>query len=1165
MNNFKLPAVARKLGVTFASALMASVTLSSATAFAAVSQKPLFLTGEGLPPNILLITDHSESMQEGLDGRVALDWEQCTPGPAMQSEAEGICIAGARNPNSKGSIVKSVGRKLVQDFGRTGLANIGLMGYQQFPASTDRESIFISRPRNQRGTALWRLYHRPFGVDYWRGSTPVLGVSPDFFQDHSGSWDATLKRYSDPHPSRSNIFSFYNEAIPGYERSDFVEFCRITGASSDGGDTFPARCYNDVDVGSTGTLSWGTQTFNGTISIVDAMRQRGIPEWGSYLNYMPLYQNEWRSNVSPGLGYLHVPIGGVVYGADGRPSGIDPAHWDHLEAKLQPQRVSWNGSNPVNPLVDPDWPLIAAGLTPIEGTIQTVQSYLSGSSSSFGAAQGAGNKKPIPLSCQPASVVWVTDGLPSVKPDGTPYSGEGSTAQALSNVEAKIRDFHQSTESDVYIVGFALPPGVTNIPGVSERPLDALAAAGGTGTSYTASDEASLVDTLNSILTDVVDTATSSAASAAASSTSLQTNTAIFVAGFDSRDWTGELKSFRVTRRNSDEDSLLADAPAWNAEDKLPTAVNRNILTWVPDSSAAGAVNWAKGSTRPFTTSSGGLSESQKSILATGGIAVGDLVGWLRGDQSKEGTGTSDLRRRSRVIGDIVNSSPLYIQNQNFNYQLFPDTEGGSKYNAFLDANRSKAPLIAVASNNGMLHVFDARLPCRSGETTATDGCSSEGGKEVFSYVPNALMSRLPNLAKQNYDREYYFDGSPRIGHVYDGTKWRRILVASLGAGGKAVVAIDVDSQEVMWEIDASHNDNLGYVLGDPILGKAASGEWITVIPNGYDSVNNRASLIILNTLTGEEITTWTPTGSNPSGNAMFEPLPLDVTGDRRIDRIYAGDLEGNLWRYDLDPRGPGQWGVINKLRSGGNDGPLFKAVSPEGQKQPITVRPNAARDSSGIIHLVFGTGKYFEVGDNAVANVPTQSLYGIRDEDDTVARSDLVEQSIIYEGTEHGFDVRVSTDLVVGSNRKGWRLDLIYDGQNNGERLVQNPIIRGSRAVFATLIPEPNPNPCEPGDGTGWIMEIDAFNGARLSQSPWDLSGDGFGEESFVNVPGLGLVPASGIRSPVGIPTIPAVVEDHQLSDREYKFVVGSTGDVWELPDESRDGAGRQFWRQLR
>src|SRR5690554_1400350 len=1173
MNNFKLPAVARKLGVMFVSALMASVTLSSATAFAAVSQKPLFLTGEGLPPNILLIPDTSESMQEGLSqGRVALDWSNsiCAPGPSIDAS----CVSGAAYENSKGSVVKRVGRTLIEQY--RGLVNMGMLSYQQQPASTRRDDVFSNS--NNLGTVRWRLMHRIVDARFSRSANPA------FYQpDHNEPWDSPIKRFREPHPTLSNRWVFYNVAITGYHREsvtnwesqDRTYFCRYTGDNFSEGDFFPYRCYNSMTVNADGSPSYPEsnvyQNFN--VTLTDSMRQRGVEHYGNNLLFVQLNRTEWRANTAPGLGYLHVPLGG--FNSDGT---VDSNHWDRLISKLQPQRTNWNGTG--NPMTDQSWPLISAGLTPLAGTMQTASDYFTGrantSGSRFRGPQGFQSGLSIPRSCGVNSAIWITDGLPSVSPNGSAL-GDDPVAAMLQARDA-VKDFYETTERHgplegpvkTYVVGFALPPGVSQLFAgheefTTDNPLDILAAAGGTETAYNANDEASLVNIIDEIFSDILVESRGSAASAAASSTSLQTDTAIFVAGFDSTDWTGELKAFRVNRRESDEDSLLEETAAWNAEDKLPAPASRNILTWVPDAAATGAVDWAKGETKPFRTTSGGLSEAQISLLAAGGLDVDDLVDWLRGDRSNEGTAAGDLRVRSRVIGDIVNSSPLYIRNQNFNYQLFPASEGGTEYNAFLEADRSKIPLIAVTSNNGMLHVFDARLPCRSGEPSAADGCSSDGGKEVFAYVPNALMSRLPNLAKQDYDREYYFDGSPRIGHVYDGTNWRRILVASLGAGGKAVVAIDVDSQEVLWEIDASHNNSLGYVLGDPILGKAASGEWITVIPNGYDSVNNRASLIILNTLTGEEITTWTPSGSNPTGNAMFEPLPLDVTGDRRIDRIYSGDLEGNLWRYDLDPKGPGHWGVINKLRSSGNDGPLFKAVSPEGQKQPITVRPNAARDSSGIIHLVFGTGKYFEVGDNAVANVPTQSLYGIRDEDDTVARSDLVEQSIIYEGTEHGFDVRVSTDLVVGSNRKGWRLDLIYENQNNGERLVQNPIIRGSRAVFATLIPEPNPDPCEPGDGTGWIMEIDAFNGARLTQSPWDLSGDGFGEESFVDVPGLGLVPASGIRSPVGIPTIPAVVEDHQLSDREYKFVVGSTGQVWELPDESRDGAGRQFWRQLR
>ena len=1129
-------------------------------AYATPAQKPLFITGEGLPPNILLIPDNSESNQEGLDGRVALDWNNpsCVPGPNFNAS---ICPAGARYENSKASIVKRVGNQIIDNY--KGQINLGLMAYQQYPAGTNFNDALdtSSNPR----TVLWRLYHRPLDIRYSSTSNPSF-LNPD----HNEPWDSPTKRFIDKHPNR-NVYFAYNDAIPGYERSDFTEYCHSHSPNDNLPNAYGFRCYNDVSISSTGSLNWGTRTFDGSVFLVDSMRQRNIPNFGTYINYMPLFQNEWRSTRSPGKGYLHVAIGG--FNEDGT---IDEDHWDSIRTKLTPQRINWNQTG--NPMTDPSWPLISAGLTPLEGTMQTAKDFFlqtpNTTSSNFRNAQGFTNNAPIPLSCDANAAIWVTDGLPSVASDGTSLGT--NLVQAMLQARDSVADFHESTGVKTYIVGFALPNSAQTIfDGAPEfasynSPLDVLAEAGGTGTSFSATNEEQLNEVMQQIFSTIISTNRASAGQPAQDGTSIIANASLFTPSFDPNTWTGDIRAFRVLREPAGEgENTSRLSEEWSASSRMPSPNNRNIKTWVPDDNS-GSPSVNEGSTLPFPANNSDFSNdlaqltlSQQSGLSKYSNTL-DVVSWLRGDRSVEGNG---LRTRGdSVIGDIVGSSPLFIQSQDFGYSRFTDIS--VSYSSFVSNNRTSNPLLMVAANDGKLHAFDARIPCDPSitETQPSYTCSSSGGQELFAIKPYAVYKHLADIAQESYvdDRQYIFDGTPVLGHVFDSTenKWRRIVVTPFGAGVKGLIAIDVDSQEVLWEINEYNNSNVGKVIGTPVMGRAATGEWITVVPSGYQT-GQGGSLQVIDTLTGDVLRSLKPNNSlNSADNALFSPLPLDLTGNRRIDRLYAGDLKGNLWRFDLKGNGPNQWDI--PFGSGNTDDPLFSA----GPDRPITSRPTAARSPDGQIFIYFGTGKFFEVGDNSVDDEQLQAMYGIQDRDDRqVLPSELHRQSIEAEVEAFGYNLRVTTNTRPQAADRGWFLELSYPTLTNsrGERIVSSPMIRsGNRLVFTTLQPLPNEDPCEPNTGTGWLMEINAFTGARLLRSPWDLSGLGFGDESFVDVDDT-RAPASGIQSPVGIPSMPVVMTDPEDPTREYKFIQGSDDEIWEVPDELRVDAGRLFWRQLR
>ena len=460
-----------------------------------------------------------------------------------------------------------------------------------------------------------------------------------------------------------------------------------------------------------------------------------------------------------------------------------------------------------------------------------------------------------------------------------------------------------------------------------------------------------------------------------------------------------------------------------------------------------------------------------------------------------------------------------------------------------------------------MLHAFNA-----------SKDTANNGGGEVFAYIPNAVFDKLSKLTDPVYNHEYFVDGSPYASDAWIGGVWKTVLVGSLGAGGKAVYAIDVTdpstlgASSIMWEFT---HPELGYVLGQPAIVrlKAQSGstKWYAIFGNGYNSQSQTARLFIVELDTGNVAKVIdTGVGSTAAGeeNGLGDVLPVDDDGDRITDYVYAGDLKGNLWKFDLTGSNKNQWGVAYK--QGNTPKPLFQACTSSacnaGEEQPITARPEAIRHPDGGIMVLFGTGKYFENSDAVVPSSPQmQSYYGVLDDGAAVSgsRGALQVQSISVEASLNGIDYRVVTENTVDySTQKGWYIDLSPPASNSiGERVVSAPIIRFGRVIFTTLIP--SSDACDFG-GSGWLMELDAINGSRLTYAVMDVNGDGKIDSSDV----VGSDYPSGKRLD-GLGKPGAIIS---AGEKEYKFISTSSGTINVTTEAGGgDAFGRQSWNQIK
>jgi type IV pilus assembly protein PilY1 len=497
---------------------------------------------------------------------------------------------------------------------------------------------------------------------------------------------------------------------------------------------------------------------------------------------------------------------------------------------------------------------------------------------------------------------------------------------------------------------------------------------------FSADDPEEFASGLTETLTTIVNRAAASATRIAGNSVFLDTGTRIFQAGFDSSDWSGWVRSYRPTLVQ--ESGKLVSTVAWNAEDALPAYDERNILSHEGGSGIGHGIDFVWNE----------LSAGQRTLLN------GDetLLEYLRGSRDFEGAG---FRERSALIGDVINSDPVFSHREDFDYGIVGGGEG-EQYGPFMESKRDRVAALFVGANDGMLHGFNAAT-----------------GVELFAYVPGAVYPFLLDLATSPYVHRYFVDGGIHVSDAYLNGAWKTVLLGGLGAGGGAVFALDVtdpasmDKDKVLWEFT---DIDMGYSFGAPVIARLQSGVWVAVFGNGYGSPNGKSVLYIVNLATGE-LVSKVDTGAD-GGNGLSSPSFVyrsDPDG-RYAEAIYAGDLQGNLWKFQMSGNCGSQscgWEVA--FRQGNARYPLFSARNDEGQVQPITTRVDLRQHTRGGYMLLFGTGRFFSSADPADTDV--QSVYGIWDNGiDRVSATDrggLQRQSIVYQGQVGDHRVRAFSD----------------------------------------------------------------------------------------------------------------------------------------------------------
>lgn len=602
-----------------------------------------------------------------------------------------------------------------------------------------------------------------------------------------------------------------------------------------------------------------------------------------------------------------------------------------------------------------------------------------------------------------------------------------------------------------------------------------------------------------------------------ATSSQLTIDATLYRASFTTQVWTGNLAAYDAKALVAAAEAQTAEpAPLWVAS--FPQWDQRKLFT-------SSGINDPK-AFNDFAT----LSADQKVALGSA-----DVMDYIRGKQvgveadKPDGTGsTLGFRSRSTILGSIVSSSPRYSKAPDFGYHVKPAAHGGGNTykNYVLTNTSSRVPAIYVGANAGVFHAFDART-------------TGNPGRELFGYVPRSTYAHMAELTSVDYSHRYFVDGPVVEGDVYTGGAWKTVVMGSSGAGVPGLFALNVTHPEsfgagnVMWDITQDDEPDLGRVTGYGFIGSVKDGSgirWVALVPNGYASANNRAVLLVIDIATGS-VVRKIDTCKRKNGTSIgvadqdgrcdaaqingLANVSVSFDAQRNIVGAFAGDYQGNLWRFDLSATDPADWKIDTEDpadMSGNTPIPLFTARSGTnrtGDRQPITAAPRAATHPYGGTYVVFGTGKFFEYPDQTSTDV--QSMYGLwlkPGDKQPISATDL--QAFDWsEATVNGVVQRTITNTSGFSwrTKRGWFVDLMK-GTPGGERVIADPIIERGMLTITSFQPTSAGDPCA-GGGASFFYSIPMDAGVEIR---------GIRINGLVSPP-LGLseeAPVSGTRSTV-------------------------------------------------
>ncbi len=795
--------------------------------------------------------------------------------------------------------------------------------------------------------------------------------------------------------------------------------------------------------------------------------------------------------------------------------------------------------------------------------------------------------------------------------------------QALTDAITKLKAL-ASYGIKTYIVGMGAGVDPSKNPAAAAT-LKAMAIAGGTSNYFPGTSAAAVVQDMQAIFGQI-QAANMSTTAVAVNSGSVQSNTRVFQARFTSRtnpygDWTGNLYAFPISS-NATVNTASSNA-VWQAGPQLDSALagagwkTFPAISWNPGSHSGIPFKWGQLDTSQKTFMEqywNTLTSTQQSTFFGGhkwkyGRAV---VNFLRGNQRLDQANGGPFRNRSSLMGDIVDSAPIYLGAPQSAMPISAPggassatigqyTLAATAYTSFASNNAGRTPMLYTGGNSGMLYGIDAAA-----------------GAPVFAYVPDGVYHDLANLSQPSYNasHRFYVDGPPSAADVpfwnsaSTAVTWHTVLAGGLDAGGQGIYALNVTNPvsvisaataastspasamagQVLWNItnNTPGFSHLGLTYSAPQVAVmdidngngVPTPTGVVIFGSGYNNDNGYPYLYVVNAQTGALIHTFDlcspTTGLEPlacsprQANGLSTPTVISTQGNGIADHAYAGDLQGNLWRFDMSSPDPANWTARV----------LFKAVggaSSSTYAQPITTAPAVSKAPIGTngFMVYFGTGQF--LGSPDITNTQTQSFYGVLDDgiNSAVTTSatnplwltpaNLVQQTLTQQtytytdsnGNSMSENVRTDTTHPVNfASKDGWYMNL----PSSGERVITNPAVFAGEVVFTTNVPASNV--CG-GGLQSWLMAVNFATGGAFNSPMLDLNNDG-SINSADQVSGQNPVGVSmGNTYSSGAVVLP--VNGNTNGVGSVKLVSQSNSNIKTVKEKAGLKSGRVNWLEIR
>ncbi len=758
--------------------------------------------------------------------------------------------------------------------------------------------------------------------------------------------------------------------------------------------------------------------------------------------------------------------------------------------------------------------LPASGWTPLSETLYEANQYWDGrgvlwgnvgpdmsvAESRVGGVMSSNTyEDPVEFACQKNYQILLTDGAPTRDTDsenaiealpqfntiiGSDCDGSGSGSCLDDLAEYMYRHDLEPTQQGLqnvttYTIGFTV-----------DLPLLASTASRGGGEYKLADDAGSLTVALTEIVQSILDDATTFTAPSVPVNAFNRTQNLndVFVSVFQPtghRHWLGNLKKYRLVGGE-----LVGQdgAPAVDPNKGFFSDTAFSYWSGAPDGdrvSEGGAAHEQPGpvSRALYTNFSvGALNAASNNVAKTNGLLSPAVLGvpdpsdtatrdvvidHMRGLDVNDEDDDGDTTDQRNVMGDPLHVRPVTV--------IYGGTFASPDATVF------------VSTNDGYFHAIDAAT-----------------GVEKWAFIPTRLLDNMYELYTDPVagNKDYGLDGNIAAAILNNdfvpgitGAE-KVIVVFGMRRGGDSVFALDVtnpNSPVFLWEKDSSDGDfdTLGQTWSDATIAKMNVGggiKHVAIFGGGYDAGQDNPGyredsigndLYIVDLETGDML--WRASDDlNGMNFDMDHSFParvtaIDLTGDGLINRMYAGDMGGRLWRFDVINGNSAsnlvEGGVIATLGAADMDTPTAADVRRFYAAPDVVAVLSEDTQQDSYLAINLGSGHRAHPLDTQTEDW----FFSVRDyvPFDVMDTDDYPDQPVVFNDL---VDITNDASPTLTPNAPGWRLALVQD---SGEKVVTESFTFQGTVFFTSFSPGGAADSCSAGFGTNRLYRVNVTDGS--------------------------------------------------------------------------------------